>query len=92
MVDTCLIIPPPNYKKPRAIIKFLGGAFIGKVSHVTYRYDFCYYGFYFWSFHHQILFNWILAFGHLMVIYVVYGVLMDQQFGIEFKIGSHLRQ
>ncbi|XP_021761543.1 uncharacterized protein LOC110726376 [Chenopodium quinoa] len=38
MVDTCLVIPPPNYKKPRAIIKFLGGAFIGKVSHVTYSY------------------------------------------------------
>ncbi|CAO2818527.1 unnamed protein product [Amaranthus hypochondriacus] len=38
MVDTCLVIPPPNFRKPRAIIKFLGGAFIGKVSHVTYSY------------------------------------------------------
>lgn len=38
MVDTCLVIPPPKYRKPRAIIKFLGGAFIGKVSHVTYSY------------------------------------------------------
>ncbi|KAL2935341.1 Phospholipase YtpA [Bienertia sinuspersici] len=38
MVDTCLVIPPPNNRKPRAIIKFLGGAFIGKVSHVTYSY------------------------------------------------------
>lgn len=38
VVDTCLVVPPPNFRKPRAIIKFLGGAFIGKVSHVTYSY------------------------------------------------------
>ncbi|KNA11308.1 hypothetical protein SOVF_136440 [Spinacia oleracea] len=37
-VDTCLVVPPPNSRKPRAIIKFLGGAFIGKVSQVTYSY------------------------------------------------------
>ncbi|KAK9274146.1 hypothetical protein L1049_018960 [Liquidambar formosana] len=34
--DTCLVIPPPKGKKPRAIIKFLGGAFIGAVPEVTY--------------------------------------------------------
>lgn len=34
----CLIIPPLNGKKPRAIIKFLGGAFIGAVPEVTYSY------------------------------------------------------
>lgn len=38
MVDSCLVVPPPKFKKPRAIIKFLGGAFIGAVSHVTYSY------------------------------------------------------
>ncbi|KAK9669174.1 hypothetical protein RND81_13G113600 [Saponaria officinalis] len=37
-VDTCLVVPPPKYRNPRAIIKFLGGAFIGKVSHLTYSY------------------------------------------------------
>ncbi|XP_047325476.1 uncharacterized protein LOC124929220 [Impatiens glandulifera] len=36
--DSCLIFPPPRGKKPRAIIKFLGGAFIGKVPEVTYGY------------------------------------------------------
>ncbi|XP_057957740.1 uncharacterized protein LOC131150793 [Malania oleifera] len=35
---SCLIIPPPKDKKPRAIIKFLGGAFIGAVPEVTYSY------------------------------------------------------
>ena len=35
--DSCLLIPPPNAKKPRAIIKFLGGAFIGAVPELTYR-------------------------------------------------------
>ena len=39
-VDSCLIIPPSGNKKPRAIIKFLGGAFIGAVPEVTYRYPF----------------------------------------------------
>ncbi|KAK0571786.1 hypothetical protein LWI29_021583 [Acer saccharum] len=37
-IDSCLVIPPPNGKKPRAIIKFLGGAFIGAVPEVTYSY------------------------------------------------------
>lgn len=36
-MDSCLVIPPPNGKKPRAIIKFLGGAFIGAVPELTYR-------------------------------------------------------
>lgn len=36
-VGSCLVIPPPKGKKPRAIIKFLGGAFIGAVPEVTYR-------------------------------------------------------
>jgi hypothetical protein len=34
--DSCLIIAPPNGIRPRAIIKFLGGAFIGAVPEVTY--------------------------------------------------------
>ena len=33
--DSCLVIAPPNGKTPRAIIKFLGGAFIGAVPEVT---------------------------------------------------------
>ncbi|KDO73689.1 hypothetical protein CISIN_1g0173541mg, partial [Citrus sinensis] len=37
-LGSCLIIPPLNGKKPRAIIKFLGGAFIGAVPEVTYSY------------------------------------------------------
>ncbi|KAI4377020.1 hypothetical protein MLD38_014716 [Melastoma candidum] len=36
--DSCLVIPPPSGKKPRAIVKFLGGAFIGAVPEVTYGY------------------------------------------------------
>lgn len=36
--DSCLVIPPPAGKKPRAIIKFLGGAFIGAVPELTYSY------------------------------------------------------
>lgn len=35
---SCLVIPPPRGKKPRAIVKFLGGAFIGAVPEVTYSY------------------------------------------------------
>ncbi|KAH1127661.1 hypothetical protein GLYMA_06G258800v4 [Glycine max] len=36
-LDSCLVIPPtPNRAKPRAIVKFLGGAFIGAVPEVTY--------------------------------------------------------
>ncbi|XP_058204240.1 uncharacterized protein LOC131318460 isoform X2 [Rhododendron vialii] len=37
-LDSCLVIPPPNGKKPRAIVKFLGGAFIGAVPEATYSY------------------------------------------------------
>ncbi|KAI3893411.1 hypothetical protein MKX03_008999 [Papaver bracteatum] len=37
-MDSCLVIPPPEGKKPRAIIKFLGGAFVGAVPEVTYSY------------------------------------------------------
>lgn len=37
-VGSCLVVPPPKGKKPRAIIKFLGGAFIGAVPEVTYSY------------------------------------------------------
>ncbi|KAK8473017.1 hypothetical protein PHAVU_001G044100 [Phaseolus vulgaris] len=38
-LDSCLVVPPtPNPSKPRAIIKFLGGAFIGAVPEVTYGY------------------------------------------------------
>lgn len=40
-LDSCLVIPPtPSRAKPRAIIKFLGGAFIGAVPEVTYGYFF----------------------------------------------------
>ncbi|XP_011019302.1 PREDICTED: uncharacterized protein LOC105122089 isoform X1 [Populus euphratica] len=37
-MESCLVIPPPKGRKPRAIIKFLGGAFIGAVPEVTYSY------------------------------------------------------
>jgi acetyl esterase/lipase len=36
--DSCLVIAPPKGVKPRAIIEFLGGAFIGAVPEVTYGY------------------------------------------------------
>ncbi|KAJ8621266.1 hypothetical protein MRB53_029795 [Persea americana] len=35
-LDSCLVITPPKGKKPCAIIKFLGGAFVGAVPEVTY--------------------------------------------------------
>uniref|UniRef100_A0A1D1Z7N4 Nucleoporin nup211 n=1 Tax=Anthurium amnicola TaxID=1678845 RepID=A0A1D1Z7N4_9ARAE len=35
-LDSCLVIPPPAGRKPLAIIKFLGGAFVGAVPEVTY--------------------------------------------------------
>lgn len=35
--DSCLVFPPPKGKKPKAIVKFLGGAFIGAVPEVSYR-------------------------------------------------------
>ncbi|CAI9755538.1 unnamed protein product [Fraxinus pennsylvanica] len=37
-LDSCLVIPPPQGVKPKALIKFLGGAFIGAVPEVTYSY------------------------------------------------------
>ncbi|KAL8536604.1 hypothetical protein ACS0TY_011978 [Phlomoides rotata] len=37
-LDSCLVIPPAKGKKPKALIKFLGGAFIGAVPEVTYSY------------------------------------------------------
>lgn len=37
-LGSCLVVAPPNGKKPRAIIKFLGGAFVGAVPEVTYRF------------------------------------------------------
>ncbi|CAH9095160.1 unnamed protein product [Cuscuta europaea] len=38
-MSTCLVIPPPpKFQKPKAIIKFIGGAFIGAVPEVTYSY------------------------------------------------------
>ncbi|MED6144852.1 hypothetical protein PIB30_019472 [Stylosanthes scabra] len=38
-LDSCLVVAPTPYRyKPRAIIKFLGGAFIGAVPEVTYGY------------------------------------------------------
>ncbi|KAF4386318.1 hypothetical protein G4B88_003535 [Cannabis sativa] len=37
-IDSCLVIPPPIGVKPRAIIKFLGGAFLGAVPELTYSY------------------------------------------------------
>ncbi|XP_075522631.1 uncharacterized protein LOC142555582 [Primulina tabacum] len=37
-LDSCLVIPPSKGKKPKALVKFLGGAFIGAVPEVTYSY------------------------------------------------------
>uniref|UniRef100_A0A2P2J311 DUF1350 domain-containing protein n=1 Tax=Rhizophora mucronata TaxID=61149 RepID=A0A2P2J311_RHIMU len=37
-MDSCLVIPPAKGKKPRAIVDFLGGAFIGAIPEVTYSY------------------------------------------------------
>lgn len=34
--DSCLVVPPPRGKKPKAIMKFLGGAFVGAVPEVFY--------------------------------------------------------
>ncbi|KAL6215665.1 hypothetical protein ACLB2K_015093 [Fragaria x ananassa] len=56
---SCLVIPPPAGKKPRAIIKFLGGAFIGAVPEVTYR-----------SPLHQMPYN--VTFDHVQAAHQVY--------------------
>ncbi|KAK2452800.1 initiation factor 4F subunit [Trifolium repens] len=37
-LDSCLVFPPPTSTKPRAIIKFIGGAFIGAIPQLTYGY------------------------------------------------------
>ncbi|KAI5656620.1 hypothetical protein M9H77_25413 [Catharanthus roseus] len=37
-LDSCLVIPPIKRRKPKAIVKFIGGAFIGAVPEVTYSY------------------------------------------------------
>ncbi|KAH7655345.1 alpha/beta-Hydrolases protein [Dioscorea alata] len=37
-LDSCLVVPPPTGKKPKALIKFLGGAFVGAAPEVTYSY------------------------------------------------------
>lgn len=37
-LESCLVIPPPRGKPPRAIVQFLGGAFIGAIPEVTYGY------------------------------------------------------
>ncbi|XP_058724972.1 uncharacterized protein LOC131596360 [Vicia villosa] len=37
-LESCLVIPPPTNTKPRAIIKFIGGAFIGAIPQLTYGY------------------------------------------------------
>ncbi|KEH39891.1 DUF1350 family protein [Medicago truncatula] len=37
-LNSCLVIPPPTSTKPRAIIKFIGGAFVGAIPQLTYGY------------------------------------------------------
>lgn len=39
-LESCLVIPPPRGKPPRAIVQFLGGAFIGAIPEVTYGFFF----------------------------------------------------
>jgi hypothetical protein len=41
-LDSCLVFPPPTSTKPRAIIKFIGGAFIGAIPQLTYGYYYYY--------------------------------------------------
>lgn len=48
-LDTCLVVPPPQGRKPKAIIKFIGGAFIGAVPEVTYGYVTRFVHFFFWE-------------------------------------------
>ena len=36
-LESCLVVPPPTGTKPRAIVQFLGGAFLGAVPELTYR-------------------------------------------------------
>ncbi|GMN63283.1 hypothetical protein TIFTF001_032406 [Ficus carica] len=37
-MDSCLVIPPPVGTPPRAVVKFLGGAFLGAAPELTYSY------------------------------------------------------
>ncbi|WOL13822.1 hypothetical protein Cni_G22602 [Canna indica] len=37
-LGSCLVVPPPAGRKPTAVVKFLGGAFIGAIPEVTYSY------------------------------------------------------
>ncbi|XP_028553040.1 uncharacterized protein LOC110110567 isoform X2 [Dendrobium catenatum] len=37
-LDSCLVVPPPAGRRPVAIVKFLGGAFIGAAPELTYSY------------------------------------------------------
>ncbi|KAJ6796323.1 uncharacterized protein M6B38_222880 [Iris pallida] len=36
--SSCVVVTPPDGRKPRAIIKFLGGAFLGAAPELTYSY------------------------------------------------------
>lgn len=36
--QSCLLFPPPRGRRPLAVVKFLGGAFIGAVPEATYGY------------------------------------------------------
>ncbi|PKA49567.1 hypothetical protein AXF42_Ash004107 [Apostasia shenzhenica] len=35
-LDSCLVIPPPSGRQPLAVVKFLGGAFVGAAPELTY--------------------------------------------------------
>ncbi|KAL0917536.1 hypothetical protein M5K25_012603 [Dendrobium thyrsiflorum] len=37
-LDSCLVVPPPSGRRPVAIVKFLGGAFIGAAPELTYSF------------------------------------------------------
>ena len=56
-LESCLVIPPPRGRPPRAIIKFLGGAFIGAIPEVTYRFLRCLSWFFFFFFLLFCVFN-----------------------------------
>lgn len=64
-LGSCLVIPQLNGKKPRAIIQFLGGAFIGAVPEVTYRFRFV---FVFWFFSFLMVLELVVWCGCFVVI------------------------
>ncbi|KAK8950840.1 hypothetical protein KSP39_PZI003674 [Platanthera zijinensis] len=35
-LDSCIVVPPPAGRRPLAVIKFLGGAFVGSTPELTY--------------------------------------------------------